>query len=178
LPYGIFTLQQKQKTSCFITVATVHNTNDDILLYKLNADLSQAEYDTNTYVYDSLCDHPITSDTIYLDDCDIVTAVPQFPSPRAYYKAKQKVELTAYPNPVTSGSINFKLKYTRYHHNMQLKVFDISGRPMAALPVATGQKEVALALGGFSPGMYVAVVNNGKKVLGKAVFVIPLPGGD
>ncbi len=144
----------------------------DIFLYKLNTDLSQAEIDTTTYVYDSLCNHPIVSDTIYLDDCDIITAVPEFPTPAAYYAARQKVELTAYPNPVSGNTVYFKLKYTRYHSNMQLTVYDISGRPMAKRPIATGQKEAKLSVNGFSPGLYVAVVTNGKKVLGKRAFVV------
>ncbi len=156
----------------FAFVARKQNTHKDILLYKLNADLSQAEIDTTTYVYDSLCNHSIVSDTIYLDDCDIVTAVPEFPTPSAYNAAKQKVELTAYPNPVSSSTVYFKLKYTKYHGNMQLTVYDISGRPMAKKPIATGQKEAQLSVAGFSPGMYVAVVSNGKKVLGKRVFAV------
>jgi hypothetical protein len=156
----------------FITVATVQNTNTDILLYKLKADLTQAEIDTNTYVYDSLCPHAIVSDTIYLNDCDIVTALPEFPTPEAWQQAKQTVELTAYPNPVSGNTVNFKLKYTKYHDNMQLVVYDISGRLLATLPVASGAKTATLNIAGFSPGMHVAVVRDNKKVLGKAVFNI------
>ncbi len=162
----------KTNDNRFAFVARKQNTHKDILLYKLNADLSQAEIDTTTYVYDSLCEHPIISDTIYLDDCDIVTAVPEFPTPAAYYAAKQKVELTAYPNPVSGNTVYFKLKYTQYHSNMQLIVYDISGRPMAKRPIATGQKEAQLSVNGFSPGLYVAVVTNGKKVLGKRAFAV------
>ncbi len=156
----------------FVNQAVVQNSYRDILLYKLNSDLNQATLDTNTYVYDSLCNHSIVSDTIYLDDCDIVTAVPEFPTPSAYYTAKQKVELTAYPNPVSGNTVYFKLKYTKYHSNMQFTVYDISGRPMAKKPIATGQKEAQLSVNGFSPGLYVAVVSNGKKVLGKRVFAV------
>ena len=144
----------------------------DILLYKLNADLTQAEIDTTTYVYDSLCDHPVLSDTIHLDDCDIITATPEFPTPAAYYAARQKVELTAYPNPVSGNAVHFKLKYTKYHGNMQLTVYDISGRPMAKTAVAAGQKEAQISVSGFSPGLYIAVITDGKGVLGKGAFTV------
>ncbi|RLD87189.1 MAG: hypothetical protein DRJ09_10720, partial [Bacteroidetes bacterium] len=110
----------------FAFVSRKQNTHKDILLYKLNADLTQAEIDTNTYVYDSLCPHAIVSDTIYLNDCDIVTAIPEFPTPEAWQQAKQRVELTAYPNPVIGNTVNFRLKYTKYHSSMQLVVYDIS----------------------------------------------------
>jgi len=145
----------------------------DIVLYKFNADLSDVPIDTATYIYDSLCDNlPIASDTIYVTGCDVITGTPQFPSPKAYFEAKKKVDIVAYPNPAGAGSINFKLKYTQYHQNMQLTVYSISGRQLLSKPVATGQKELSLNISGFSPGMYVAVVRNEKKVLGKAVFVV------
>ncbi len=155
----------------FVFVARKQNAHKDILLYKLNADLSQADYDTTSYVYDSLCDHPITTDTIYLDDCDIVTAVPQYPTPEAYYQAKNSVEITAYPNPA-HGTVNFALKNTQYQSHMELAVYDMAGHRLLARPVATGQKELSLNISALSPGMYVAVVRNGKKVLGKAVFAV------
>ena len=144
----------------------------DILLYKLNADLTPAPIDTNMYVYDSLCPHAIVSDTIYLNDCDIVTALPEFSTPEAWQQARQRVELTAYPNPVSGNTINFKLKYTRYHNNMQLAVYDISGRLLATLPITSGAKTATLSIAGFSPGMHVAVVRDNKRVLGKAMFSV------
>jgi hypothetical protein len=149
-----------------------NNYNRDILLYKLNADLTQAKIDTNTYVYDSLCPHAIVSDTIYLNDCDIVTALPEFPTPAAWQQSKQTVELTAYPNPVNGNTVNFKLKYTKYHDNMQLVVYDISGRLLVTLPITSGAKTATLSTTGFSPGMHVAVVRDNKKVLGKVVFSV------
>ncbi len=70
----------------------------DILLYKLNADLSQADIDTNTYTYDSLCDHPIVSDTIYLDGCDIITGTNEVPGPGEYYSALKTIPIKISPN--------------------------------------------------------------------------------
>ena len=87
-------------------------------------------------------------------------------------KIRQKVKLTAYPNPVSGTVVSFRLKYTEYHGNMQLTVYDISGKQFAALPVATAQKTMSLNISGYAPGMYVAVVRDNRRVLGKAVFSI------
>ncbi len=152
---------------------TYSNYDWNIVLYKFDADLNSVPIDTASYNYDSLCDNlPIASDTIYVTDCGVIVSTPEFPTPAAYYAAKQKVELTAYPNPVNGNMVHFKLKYTQYHSNMQLTVYDISGRPMAKKPIATGQKEAQLSVNGFSPGLYVAVISNGKKVLGKRAFAV------
>ncbi len=150
-----------------------YNFEWDIVLYKFNADLSDAEIDTVPHNYDTLCPNlPIVSDTIYVTGCDVITALPEFPTPQAYYKAKQTVELTAYPNPTYGGTINFKLKYTKYHRNIQLAVYDISGKRMVTQQIATGQEQASFGVSAFPPGMYVAVVRDSKRVLGKAVFSV------
>ncbi|MCF6342185.1 MAG: hypothetical protein L3J31_05205, partial [Bacteroidales bacterium] len=88
----------------FMFMGRIQNTTMDILLYKLNADLSQAAYDTNTYVYDSLCDDlPIVSDTIYLDNCSIITDMEEIPTPQEYYSFITTIPVHIFPNPATSG---------------------------------------------------------------------------
>ncbi len=161
----------KTEDNRFVFVARKQNAHKDILLYKLNADLSQAAIDTNSYVYDSLCPHPITSDTIYLKGCDVITAVPQYPTPEAYYQAKNSVEITAYPNPA-HGIVNFELENTQYQIFLELTVYDMAGHRLLARPVATSQKELRISTSGFSPGIYVAVVRNERKVLGKGLFSV------
>ena len=149
------------------------NNNWDILLYKFNADLSDAEIDTLPHSYDSLCPNlPIVSDTIYVTGCDVITQVPQFPSPAAYNKAKQTVHITAYPNPSGNGRVNFKLQYTQFHRNMQLVVYDMAGSQRLVLPLFTGQKEATASTAGLASGLYIAVVRNEKAVLGKAAFSV------
>ncbi len=170
---GLYPLEKDTISNQYYLAYNSNDNNWNIVLYKFNADLNSVPIDTASYNYDSLCDNlPIASDTIYVTDCGVIVSTPEFPSPAAYYAAKQKVDLTAYPNPVNGNMVHFKLKYTQYHSNMQLTVYDISGRPMVKKPIATGQKEAQLSVNGFSPGLYVAVVSNGKKVLGKRAFVL------
>ncbi len=173
LSSGLFPLEKDTVNNQYYLAYSSNDNNWNIVLYKFDADLNSVPIDTASYNYDSLCENlPIASDTIYVTDCGVIVSTPEFPTPAAYYAAKQKVELTAYPNPVSGNMVHFKLKYTQYHNNMQLTVYDISGRPMAKKPIATGQKEAQLSVAGFSPGLYVAVVTNGKKVLGKRAFAV------
>ncbi len=170
---GLYPLEKDTISNQYYLAYNSNDTNWNIVLYKFDADLNSVPFDTTTYTYDSLCTSlPIASDTINITDCGVIVSTPEFPTPAAYYAAKQKVELTAYPNPVSGNRVNFKLKYTKYHGNMQLTVYDISGRPMAKTAVATGQKEAQISVSGFSPGLYVAVITDGKGVLGKGAFTV------
>ena len=170
---GMFPMAKDTASNQYYLSYESNDNNWNIMLYKFNADLSDAETDTLPHNYDTLCPNlPITSDTIYVTGCGLITALSEFPSPEAWQQAKQTVELTAYPNPVSGNTVNFKLKYIRYHDNMQLTVYDISGRLLVTLPITSGAKTATLSITGFSPGMHVAVVRDNKKVLGKAVFSV------
>ena len=167
---GMFPMAKDTVSNQYYLTYNSNDNNWNIMLYKFNADLSDAGTDTTTYNYDSLCDNPpIVSDTIYVGNCDVITTVPEFPSPKAYQEAKQKVEITAFPNPA-AGRVNFKLENTRFQSNMELSVYDISGKLLMRQNIATGQKEINLNIGGLPSGMYVAVIGNRQKVLGKALF--------
>ncbi len=173
LSSGLFPLAHDTISNQYYLAYNSNDNNWNIVLYKFDADLNSVPFDTATYNYDSLCTSlPIVSDTINITGCGVIVSTPEFPSPSAYYAARQKVELTAYPNPVSGNVIHFKLKYTKYHNNMQLTVYDISGRPMAKTAVATGQKEAQISVSGFSPGLYIAVITDGKGVLGKGAFTV------
>ena len=72
----------------------------DIVLYKLNADLSDAGTDTTTYNYDSLCDNlPIVSDTIYIGNCDVITTVSGISFAKSLPRGKAKVGVNSLSQP-------------------------------------------------------------------------------
>jgi hypothetical protein len=68
--------------------------------FKLNSNLDFDSIYNQPFTYDSLCPHPIISDTTNLDNCSLVTSV--FNPSNDYEDTKLKV----YPNP-TSGNLNF-----------------------------------------------------------------------
>jgi len=144
--------------------------------WKLNSDL---EYDTlysHPYVYDSLCPHPIASDTIPLD-CIIVGIDEPFKNP-------ETGRLKVFPNPARdilhivipeqlkteNHSPVFNLT-TVYHqwHSAILEIYDLFGRRMFSKEVLQAEKAVAVDVSLWPGGMYVVrlvykgqTVGNGK----------------
>lgn len=143
----------------------------DILLYKVNADLSQAEYDTTTYVYDSLCSHPIVSDTIPLDGCGIVTNIKDVPTPTEYYQAIATIPVHVFPNPASSG-ITFEVENTAYHHGIQLRCYDINGKIVFEQALPDGQAEISIPVSNWQSGIYVVVASSREGGTGKEKFVV------
>ena len=143
----------------------------DILIYKINENLESVPFDTNQYTYDSLCPHQITSGTIDLSDCLIVTDVGEIPSPEEYYAKLKTIPIKAFPNPAKEN-ITFGFENTKYHQNMQLQCFDVFGRIIFKEKIYTGQLETEINISQWNEGLYVAVVISEGKVLGKVKFVV------
>jgi len=147
--------------------------------WKLNSDL---EYDTlysHPYVYDSLCPHPIASDTIPLD-CIIVGIDEPFKNP-------ETGRLKVFPNPARdilhivipeqlkteNHSPVFNLT-TVYHqwHSAILEIYDLFGRRMFSKEVLQSEKAVAVDVSLWPGGMYVVrLVYNGQTVGNGKVMV-------
>ena len=156
----------------FVTVGKKMNETIDILLYKLNADLSQAEFDTSTIVYDSLCDSlPIVSDTIYLDNCSIITGIEEVPTPQEYYAFIKTIPVDVFPNPATTDIV-FELGNTGLHKNISLACFDINGKLVFEQTVQPGQTQIKSSVANWKSGMYIAVTSSSTGGTGSAKFVV------
>ncbi|RLD84786.1 MAG: hypothetical protein DRJ10_00295 [Bacteroidetes bacterium] len=148
------------------------NYNRDILLYKLNADLSQAEFDTSTIVYDSLCDSlPIVSDTIYLNNCSIITGIDEIPTPQEYYSFIKTIPVDVFPNPATSDIV-FELGNTGLHKNIRLSCFDINGKLVFEQSVQPAQTKLKSSVENWQSGMYIAVTSSSTGGAGSVKFVV------
>lgn len=143
----------------------------DIVLYKLNKDLSDVPIDTIAYNFDSLCDHPIVSDTIYLNGCDVITGIEDAPSPEQYFNSLKTIPLHISPNPAT-GNLRFEMENTAYHKNIMVQVFGINGNRIFAQSLADGQTAIATSVASWPDGMYVAVVSSSSGGSGSAKFVV------
>ncbi len=148
-----------------------NNQNNDILLYKFNADLAQAPFDTTHHVYDSLCDHPIVSDTIYLNGCDVITGIEDAPTPEQYYHSLKTIPLHVSPNPAM-GSVRFEMENTVYHKNIMVQVFDINGNRVFELSLADGQTAISTSAANWPDGLYVVVASSSTGGAGSAKFVV------
>jgi hypothetical protein len=144
----------------------------DILLYKLNADLSSVEPVEDTITYDYLCDNlPIVSDTIYLDDCGIITDLKEIPTPTEYYSYISTIPVHIFPNPATSG-ITFEFENTEYHKDILLRCYDINGRLVFEQALPPGQTQIKTSVSNWQSGIYVAVANSREGGTGKEKFVV------
>ncbi|MDP2723903.1 MAG: hypothetical protein Q8O72_14200 [Bacteroidales bacterium] len=143
----------------------------DILLYKLNPDLSQAAFDTTIHVYDSLCDHPIVSDTIYLNGCNVITGIEEVPTPEEYFASLKTILLTISPNPAT-GSVRFEMGNTAYHKNIMVQVFGINGNRVFEQPLASGQSAISPSVAAWPDGLYLVVASSSMGGSGSAKFVV------
>jgi len=135
-----------------------------IYLYKLNFNLDFDSIYTMPRVYDSLCPHPIVSDTTDLDDCGVVTSLKE---PEEY---EEDARLRVYPNPATDRvtveipqvlirkSAGRGITTTIYHQweKTRLDVFNLNGNLMFSQEVDHNQTRVHINTSGWPQGMYLA----------------------
>jgi len=150
--------------------------------YKLTSNLEYDSIYTTPFTYDSLCPYPIVSDTIPLDDCEVVVV--------GIDEARQNPETTklkVYPNP-SDERITIELpKYlvrkssgqgmtanTIYHQwkEVRLEVFDLFGILMYNKEILQQIKTVEIDVSGWNAGMYVARVIFMDEVVARAKFMV------
>lgn len=148
------------------------NGNNDILLYKIDENLQSVPFDTNTYVYDSLCPGGIQSGTIDITDCFIWTNIEDVPLPQEYYASLKTIPIKAYPNPATRGSITFEFENTEHHKNIELRCFDIYGTEVYKERVYRCQGKSIVDVSLWKNGMYIAVVYSDGLPAGQFKFVV------
>ncbi len=147
--------------------------------WKLNSDLEYDTLYTQPLVYDSLCPHPIASDTIPLN-CIIVGIDEPFQNP-------ETGKLRVYPNPARdklhlvipdqiktrSDTPVFDLT-TVYHqwHSALVEIYDLFGRRMYSKEVFQPEKEMEVDVSTWQKGMYmVRLVYNGRTVASEKVVI-------
>jgi len=148
-------------------------------IWKLNSDLEYDTLYTYPYVYDSLCPHPIASDTIPLD-CVIVGLDEPFQNP-------ETGRLKVYPNPAQdkihimipdqiktqTHSPVFNLT-TVYHQwrSATVEIYDLFGRRMFSKEITQSVKELETDVTAWPQGMYVVrLVYNGQTVGSEKIVV-------
>ncbi|MCK9219850.1 MAG: T9SS type A sorting domain-containing protein [Bacteroidales bacterium] len=133
---------------------------------KLNSDLEYDSVYTHPYTYDSLCPHPIVSDTIPIDDCQVVVVGLDEPE-----KNPEKTKLHIYPNPATEQvTIEMPQYIVRQNHNStitstttyfqwnltRLDIFDLTGKLMSSQEIPKQQTIVHINTSKWHRGMYFA----------------------
>lgn len=155
--------------------------NAKVFLYKFTSNLEYAPLNTQPRTYDSLCSHPIISDTTSLDDCAIITDI-QDPS-----KNPEKYNLIIYPNPVkdkmtielpqylqrntSSGSIQITTIYHQWK-NSTLEIYNLFGKLMYSKEIPKTTEKIVLDVSSWNSGMYAVRELFMNEVVANAKFVV------
>jgi len=159
------------------------------VMIKLNSDLEYDSIYTTPYTYDSLCPNPIVSDTIPLDDCEVIIGI------NDPIEHPEKTELHVYPNPVKDKIIIEMSKYlirrtggqankrtggigisatTIYHQwkEVRLEVFDLFGRLKFSEMIPQSEKTGEVDVDAWSSGMYLVRIVFMNEIVATAKFVV------
>jgi hypothetical protein len=157
------------------------NSNFNIVAVKVNSDLEYDSIYTQPFTYDSLCPHPIVSDTVD-PNCDNVIVSVDEP-----FKKPETTQLKVYPNPVdkvvtielpkylvvsnTSGNIPATTIYHQWS-SATLQAIDLQGKIVFQQDVTNTGTSIQVDVSYLSAGMYqFRLLYRGKQVVGSKVVV-------
>ncbi|MBN1339242.1 MAG: hypothetical protein JXA03_07960 [Bacteroidales bacterium] len=170
---------------------TIH----DIYFYKINENLEQDTVYPGIYTYDSLCPYQIQSEVIDISDCVIIFVnVEEAPDPEDYFANLKTIPIRVFPNPARDV-VTFGFENTEYLPPSppawspacrsgkagkpsngvkwpSLSIYNIFGEKVHEERIYRNQGESRLNLGAWPQGMYIAVVLNEGRVVGRVKFVV------
>jgi len=182
IPINNFNSTFKTYDNKFVSVADNYfGSNSPIVAVKINSNLEYDSIYTQPFTYDSLCPHPIVSDTID-PNCDNVLVSVDEP-----FKKPETTQLKVYPNPtdskltielpkylvVTNNSGNIPAT-TIYHQwsSATLQAIDLQGKTVLQQEVAINGVPLQLDVSKLPAGMYqFRLLYMGKLVAGSKVVV-------
>ena len=166
----------------FVTVGNeAPNANFNIVAIKVNSNLEFDSIYTQPFTYDSLCPHPITSETIDPNCANVIVSVDE------PFKKSETTQLKVYPNPA-NDKITVELpKYlvitdnkgsmpvTTVYHQWQkvvLQAIDLNGKIVLSRELQNNNETVQIDVSRWSSGSYLfRMIYNGKQVAGSKVVV-------
>jgi hypothetical protein len=149
-------------------------------LYKFNSNLEYDSIYTMPRNYDSLCPHPIVSDTIPMPDNCLIVSLPEelkpgeiqplklYPNPASDYLS---VEMPEYA--VTNNNNNgvAQSMYRPISGKSELVVYDVNGHLIYSESIEAGVRNHVIATGNWAVGMYmVELEQKGVRVAGGKVM--------
>jgi len=174
---AMFTSDQKY----LVTAMDEVNNKVETKLWKLNLSLEYDSIYTQPMTYDSLCDHPITSETIFFP-CDVIMSIVE-PAMNT-----DKVKMLIYPNPArdeihvrlpeciqiknSTKHLTVTTTFHQWSKELIIQVTDISGRIILRQPIEPGEKEITLPVTGWKPGIYSITLWYGQKIAATEKVVV------
>ncbi len=118
--------------------------NWDVYLWKMNNNLDDDSIYTLPRVYDSLCPHPIVSDTIDLD-CGLYVDIGEIPTKQEYENP-----LKLFPNPA-ANTLHLQ---TKTGAGKEIRVFDIYGKQILTITQPkSGEQQIDIS--SWPSGLYL-----------------------
>lgn len=144
---------------------TYQNNQFDVYLRKLNQNLEDDTLYTYPFQYDTLCPYPIASDTIPLDDCQLIVGIeePALSSPQ------EPEALSIYPNP---ASDIIHVRCSTSHVPCSILIYDLFGRKIEEIEIPQGQEKIQFNVSSYPRGIYIAVLRDEKRVIDRKKFII------
>jgi hypothetical protein len=153
----------------------------DACMFKVNSNLEFDSIYTQSITYDSLCPHPIVSDTISLSDCSVMVSIfnPLMDN--------EKTQLHIYPNPskeriileqpewLAKSVTGYGVPSFTYYHQWKsstLEIYDLFGKLIYSKEIPQQQKSVQLDVSSWHAGMYVARVVFINEVVASSKFLV------
>jgi hypothetical protein len=148
----------------FISVATkVFNNHSVIVAYKVNSNLEWDSIYTHPYIYDSLCVHPIVSDTID-PNCQLVVNVeepltsPETHKMKIFPNPADHLLTIIFPKYLLINDNSPPVKSTTVYHQWKstiLEAFDLSGNQVLQKEILKDQPLLELDVSSWPKGMYL-----------------------
>lgn len=162
------TLTSDNKILCSAT----DRAEDDWRMYltKLNRNLEQDSIYTESYMYDYLCDQESVSESIYMDDCDLIMGANELVFPEDYWPNRQKVQIGITPIPAMSHiDINIENHYSE--KNIKLNIINSIGQRIFSSDLSKEQTVYRINTQSWRKGLYIVKVESDGELLGSSKFV-------
>ncbi len=161
-------LQITYDTKLVYMYNTYQNEQFDVYLRKLNQSLEDDSLCSFLYQYDTLCPYPIASDTIPLDDCELIVGIeePNVESPQ------EAESMIIYPNPASNI---IHVRCSMDHVPGSILIYDLFGRKIEEITIPKGQDQIQINISSYPQGIYIAVLRDSKGIIARKKFVVAGP---
>jgi hypothetical protein len=124
---------------------------NEICLYKFNSQMIDDTLYLQPFRYDTLCSHPIISDTVFINDCDLIVKINE--KPQGEQSSRDIVR--AWPNPcedVLTFSFNSCIQ------PKQVNLYNVYGQLLLSRVIRIDERLVSIKTGEFPAGIIIALI--------------------
>ena len=143
--------------------------SDDIQGYYNKVSINPLSFDTMytaPYTYDSLCPGIATSDTLYFEDCDVITGENDI-----QYEQPTKTPLLLYPNP-THDELTVSLGKATHISTVSITINTLTGEVQCSEDMLPGEQTTRLSTHSWPKGIYLVTARMGNEVVGREKIVV------